>query len=119
LTDKIVVLVTCSKRRECLKIARRLVNKRLAACVNVTSPIQSVYRWEGKVSTDKEFLLLIKSVRQLFPQITAEISKLHSYQTPEMICLPIVDGSPDYLQWLQTSLEMPGTPEAHPPTPAA
>ncbi len=109
MTDKVVILVTASSRRECRKIARHLVEARLAACVNITQTIQSIYRWEGKLADEKEFLLLIKSTRELFPEIKAEISRLHSYRTPEIICLPIIDGSQDYLQWVSDSVK-PASP---------
>ena len=104
MTDKVVILVTAASRRECRKIARRLIEEKLAACVNITQPIQSVYRWEGKIDNGKEFLMFIKTNRNLFPQIKTEISLIHSYHTPEIICLPIIDGSPDYLQWLSDSV---------------
>jgi periplasmic divalent cation tolerance protein len=106
-TDKIVILVTAASRRECRKIARHLVEARLAACVNITQPIESIYRWEGKLADDDEFLLLIKSTRELFPRIKKEISRIHSYHTPEIICLPIIDGSRNYLQWVTDSLKKP------------
>jgi periplasmic divalent cation tolerance protein len=104
-TDKIVVLVTAASRRECKKIARHLVETRLAACVNISQPIESVYRWEGKIADERELLLIIKSTRELFPEIKAEISKIHSYRTPEIICLPIIDGSRNYLQWVSDSVK--------------
>jgi len=103
-TDKVVIMVTASSRRECRKIARRLIDEKLAACVNITQPIQSVYHWEGKIEQSKEFLMFIKSNRDLFPQIKAEIDLVHSYHTPEIICLPIIDGSPNYLQWVSDSV---------------
>jgi periplasmic divalent cation tolerance protein len=104
-TDKIVVMVTAASRRECRKIARNLVEAKLAACVNIAPGIESVYRWKGKVTTDKEFLMLIKSTRQLFPEIKAAIAKIHSYHTPEIIALPIIDGSRNYLQWVTDSVK--------------
>lgn len=104
MTDKVVIMVTAASRRECRKIARRLIEEKLAACVNITQPIQSVYWWEGKIDTGKEFLMFIKTARDLFPQIMAEISLIHSYHTPEIICLPIIDGSPNYLQWIGDSV---------------
>jgi len=107
-TDKVVIMVTAASRRECRKIARHLVEAKLAACVNITQPVESVYRWKGKLADDKEFLLLIKSTRALFPQIKAAISKIHSYHTPEIICLPIIDGSRNYLQWLSDSVKQSG-----------
>ena len=99
MTDKIVVLVTAGSLKEARRIARRLVEARLAACVNL-SPVESIYRWQGKVETGRERLLIIKTSRELFPKLQDEIVKLHSYSTPEIICLPIVDGSPQYLNWL-------------------
>ena len=107
MTDKIVVIVTAASARECRKIAKHLVGARLAACVNVTQPIRSIYRWEGKIADEKEFLMLIKTTRELFPEIKTEISKIHSYHTPEIICLPIIDGSRNYLQWLSDSVKQP------------
>ena len=104
MTDKVVILVTASSRRECRKIARRLIEEKLAACVNISQPIQSVYRWEGKVENNREFLMFIKTTRDLFPQIKAEIDLIHSYHTPEIICLPIIDGSANYLQWVGDSV---------------
>ncbi len=104
MTDKVVIMVTAASRRECRKIAKRLIDQKLAACVNITQPIQSLYRWEGKIDESKEFLMFIKTNRNLFPQIKAEISLIHSYHTPEIICLPIIDGSPNYLQWISDSV---------------
>ena len=111
MTDKVVILVTAGSRRECRKIARHLVEAQLAACVNITQPIESIYRWEGKVADEKEFLMLIKSTRELFPEIKLEISRLHSYHTPEIICLPIIDGSRNYLQWVSDSVKPAAPPE--------
>lgn len=105
MTDKIVILVTAGNRREARKIARHLVEARLAACVNITQNVQSIYRWKGKLADDKEFLLLIKSTRELFSEIKAAVSKVHSYTTPEIICVPIIDGSEDYLQWISDSVK--------------
>lgn len=105
MTDKIIIMVTAASRRECRRIARHLVAAKLAACVNITPPIESIYRWEGKIADEKEFLMLIKSTRELFPEIKLEISKLHSYHTPEIICLPILDGSRNYLQWVTDSVK--------------
>ena len=110
MTDKVVIMVTAASRRECRKIARHLVEAKLAACVNITQAVESLYHWEGKVADEKEFVLLIKSTRDLFPEIKAEISKIHSYHTPEIICLPIIDGSRNYLQWVSDSVKAPATP---------
>jgi periplasmic divalent cation tolerance protein len=105
MTDKVVVLVTTASKKECRKIAKHLVESKLAACVNITQPIESIYRWEGKITNDEEYQLFIKSTRELFPEIKAAISKLHSYHTPEIICLPIIEGSRNYLQWVGDSVK--------------
>lgn len=105
MTDKILILVTAKSRRECRKIARHLVESRLAACVNISQAMQSIYRWEGKLTDEREFLLLIKSTRDLFPEVLKAILKIHSYKIPEIICLPIVDGSPEYLNWIGESVK--------------
>ena len=104
-TDKVLILVTTSTRRESRKIARHLVESRLAACVNITQAIQSIYHWEGKLADEREYLLLIKSTRDLFPEVRKTILKIHSYTTPEIICLPIVDGSQAYLRWVGESVK--------------
>jgi periplasmic divalent cation tolerance protein len=108
-TDKIVIMVTAASRRECRKIARHLVEAKLGACVNITSSIESIFRWKGKLANDREYLMLIKSTRQLFPEIKAAISKIHSYHTPEIIALPIIDGSRNYLQWVGDSVKKPSS----------
>ena len=111
MTDKVVVFVTTASRSEGKKIARQLVEARLAACVNISQPIESVYRWEGQIAEEREFLLIIKSTRELFPELKTEISKIHSYHTPEIICLPVIDGSRNYLQWISDSVKPAGAVE--------
>ncbi len=111
MTDNVVILVTAASKDECRAIAEHLVEHKLAACVNITQPIESVYRWEGKIAHDQEYQLFIKSTRELFPEIKAAISKLHSYHTPEIICLPIVEGSRNYLQWVSDSVKSVGPRE--------
>lgn len=105
MTDKIVVMVTCGSRAEARKIARAVVEARLAACANVmASPVQSIYRWKGKVETAKEVLLLVKSTRRRFSALEREIRRLHSYDTPEIIAVPIAEGSRAYLRWIAESV---------------
>ena len=111
MTDKVVILVTAASKKECRKIARHLVESKLAACVNITAAIESIYRWEGKIADDQEYQLIIKSTRELFPEIKAAISKLHSYHTPEIICLPIIEGSRNYLEWVGDSVKRASPPE--------
>jgi periplasmic divalent cation tolerance protein len=108
-TDKVVIFVTAASSGEGKKIARHLVETRLAACVNILQPMESVYRWEGKIAEEREFLLIIKSTGELFPEIKAEISKIHSYHTPEIICLPVIEGSRNYLQWVSDSVKPAAT----------
>lgn len=105
MTDKMVVLVTCGSQKEARRIARALVEARLAACVNVVqSPVESIYRWKGKVEAAREFLLLIKSSRKRFAALEAEVRRLHSYDVPEIVALPIERGSKPYLAWIEASM---------------
>jgi periplasmic divalent cation tolerance protein len=104
MTDKLLVLTTAGSEAEAKKIAERLVERRLAACVNIVPRIHSVYRWEGKVEHAEEFLLLIKTLKRKEDQVRAAIQELHSYELPECISIPIEGGSPKYLQWITESV---------------
>jgi len=95
-----VAFVTAASADEATRIAQALVEERLAACVNIVAPIVSVYRWEGRVQQDAEVLLIIKTTDARLPDLIRRVKALHSYQVPEVIALPIADGSPDYLRWL-------------------
>jgi periplasmic divalent cation tolerance protein len=99
-SDPIVVLVTCGSEEEASKIGRSLVEEHLAACVNIISPVRSIYRWEGKVCDEKEWLLIIKTRSQRFEVLEKRIKALHSYSVPEIISLPIQEGAASYLDWL-------------------
>lgn len=104
-TGKLVVLVTCGSRAEARKIARALVGARLAACVNIlSSPVESIYRWEGKAERAEEFLLVIKTTKARFQKLRDAIQKGHSYDVPEIIALPIAHGSAKYLDWIAKSV---------------
>jgi periplasmic divalent cation tolerance protein len=105
MTDQVVILVTAGKLAEAKRIARHLLDSKLAACVNILPPIRSLYRWQGKLEDAKEYLLFIKTTRELFAELKAAISTRHSYATPEIICLPIVEGSAEYLQWVSDSVK--------------
>jgi periplasmic divalent cation tolerance protein len=111
MTDKVVVLVTAASLKEARKIARGLVQARLAACVNVVPPVESIYRWQGKIENSRERLLVIKTAREIFTEVEAAIRKLHTYTNPEIICLPIVDGSREYLEWLAQSVKVEAAAE--------
>ena len=104
MTDKIVVLSACSTEEEGRRIARKLVEMRLAACVNVTPRVRSFYRWKGEIAEADECLLVIKSSRALFDSLRTELEKAHSYEVPEVVALPVVAGAPNYLNWLAGEL---------------
>jgi len=101
MTDFLIVFVTCGSEEEALKIAHALVEERLAACVNLVSPIRSIYRWEGKVWDEKEWLLIIKTRPGRFEDLEQRVKSLHSYSVPEIIALSIVKGAASYLDWLK------------------
>lgn len=96
----IVIFVTAANRTEAEQIGRTLVEKKLIACCNIIDPIFSIFHWEGKVCQENEVLLIMKTVTARFEAIVAEVKKMHSYQTPEIIALPVVAGSTDYLEWV-------------------
>jgi periplasmic divalent cation tolerance protein len=105
LTDKLLVLVTCSSATEAQRIARAVVEGRLAACVNILpGVVTSIYRWEGKVESAPERLLLIKTSRKRLAKLQAAVEKLHSYDVPEFIAVPIAEGSSAYLSWIEESV---------------
>lgn len=104
--ESIVVLVTCGSKKEAERLAKTVVRKRLAACVNLmASGVKSVYRWKGQVETAVEALMLIKTTRRKFGALESEIRRLHGYDTPEIIALPIVAGSEAYLSWVRNSVK--------------
>lgn len=100
MSEHIVVYITVPSPEEGEKIAKALVEKRLASCVNIIPGLRSIYRWEGKVCDDKELLLIAKTTEGLFKELEKEVKSLHSYKVPEIIALPIVNGSRDYLDWI-------------------
>lgn len=104
MTDKRLAISTASSREEAQVIARALVERQLAACVNIVGPIQSIYRWKGAVDDTQEFLLLMKTTSEAFPRLRDELRSLHSYEVPECIELPIEDGLPAYLEWIGESV---------------
>ena len=99
-----IVVTTCGSVEEAQKIARELVERRVAACVNIVSPIQSVYRWQGKVESATEWLLLIKTTAEKFDAVRDAIGELHSYDLPECIMVSIEGGSPEYLKWIEENI---------------
>ena len=109
MTDKIVVLTTCAVEADAERMARALVEGRLAACVNVVPGVRSFYHWKGAMESGEEFLLIIKTSRDLFGPLREEMEKLHPYELPELLALPVVAGAENYLSWLQSNLR--GAPE--------
>lgn len=103
--DAIVVLMTAGSREEAARLAEMLVGARLAACVQIMPEMESIYHWEGNIRRDPEFLLLAKTTRAKFDDVEREVRALHSYETPEIIALPITLGSAPYLEWLVRTVE--------------
>ena len=108
MTDKVLVLVTCGKKDEAGQIARALIEERVAACVSVLPvPVLSTYRWKNRIEANPEDILLIKTSRKMLRKVEEVVARLHSYDTPEIIALPIAAGSKKYLQWMEESLRAP------------
>ena len=101
MSNPLIVLCTCEQKLQAGQISEALVQERLAACVNVVPGVQSVYRWKGEIERAEEVLLLIKTTAERFSRLTERIHQLHSYTVPEIIALPIVNGSETYLAWLE------------------
>ena len=104
MTDKIVVLCTCSGEDEAERLARSLVGDRLAACVSVVPKVRSFYRWKGELEEAAECLLIMKTSRAVFDRLREAIQRVHSYDVPEIVALPITDGAANYLDWIGSNL---------------
>jgi periplasmic divalent cation tolerance protein len=105
-TEFRAVFVTCANLAEAKKIARAVVEQRLAACVNIaTTPVESIYRWKGKVETTREYLLMMKTIEKRLPELQRVVTQLHSYDVPEFIVLTIASGSKEYLDWVSESVK--------------
>ena len=100
MSERLVVLVTAGSPEEAEEIAQNLVKEMLAACVNIVPGVTSVYRWEGEVQRDQEWLLIVKTRREVLDSLIQRVQALHSYDVPEIIALPLVGGSEAYLRWL-------------------
>ena len=105
MTDALIVFCACSSRAEATQLAHSIVSANAAACVNIIPAVESVYHWQGKIETAQEFLLLIKATRAQFPLLRDLIVKLHSYDTPEVIAVPVADGLAKYLVWMGAKAE--------------
>ena len=102
---EIVVLITTSGKKEAHKIAELLLNKRKAACINIVPEVDSLFWWADKLDSAKESLLIIKTKSSMLHSIVEIVKSIHSYEVPEIIALPIISGSEDYLKWLETTVE--------------
>ena len=100
--EAIVVLITAANPEEATRLAELMVEKRLAACVQILPEMQSIYHWKGEVQRDREVLLLAKSTRARFDELEREVRAMHSYETPEIMALPVTAVSEPYLQWLMS-----------------
>jgi periplasmic divalent cation tolerance protein len=102
-TDRIIVLITAGSEEEAHKIAKLLVKKKKAACVNIVVGVYSLFRWKGRVDSARESLLLVKTRASLLSEIISLVKEAHGYEVPEIIALPIVGGSEEYLKWLDSA----------------
>lgn len=100
MSEHVICFVTSNNLEQATDIARFLVQNRLAACVNIIDPIRSIYSWKNEIYDEKEILMVIKTRRALFEKLTLEITKRHSYEVPEIISVPIENGLPSYLNWI-------------------
>ncbi|MDX2042593.1 MAG: divalent-cation tolerance protein CutA [Acidobacteriota bacterium] len=105
MTDALVVITTTETEADAERLARLLVEMELAACVQVLPRMTSIYRWQGKIEQSGEVLLLIKTTRAAYPRLEAAIKQNHSYETPEIVAVPVETGSDAYLNWLKTSVK--------------
>jgi periplasmic divalent cation tolerance protein len=104
MTDKIVVLSTCATEQEAAKLAQVLVESKVAACVTMVPGGRSVYRWQGAIESAAECLLIIKSSRRHFEPLRIALEQAHTYDVPEVLAIPVVEGSANYLNWLEGQL---------------
>ncbi len=100
-----IVLVTCESLAEARKVGRSVVEKKLAACANIVAGVESIYRWKGKVERAREVLLIMKTTAARLRQLEKEMRRLHSYDVPEFVVVPIVAGSQEYLEWVGKSVQ--------------
>jgi periplasmic divalent cation tolerance protein len=104
-SEPIVVLMTAASAEEAARISETLVSQKLAACVQILPAMQSIYVWKGEVEREAEVLMLAKTTRNNFAELERQVCAIHSYETPEIIALPIVCGSKSYLDWLVEACE--------------
>jgi len=104
--NEIVIFITSGSEEEAKKLARVLVEEKLAACVNILSDVESLYWWKDKIESSKEWMLVVKTQGKMVNKIVKRVKEIHSYEVPEIIALPIVEGNKDYLQWISDALTL-------------
>ena len=102
--EHILITVTASSREEAEKIATTLLERKLIACANILGPVSSRFWWQGKIDLAEEYMIFMKTKRELFDQVADNVKQLHSYEVPEIIALPIVEGAKPYLEWINSNL---------------
>jgi periplasmic divalent cation tolerance protein len=105
MTDYIQVVTTTEKKEDARKIAQTLVERRLAGCVQVIGPVTSTYRWKGVIETAEEWMCIIKTRKDFYPELEKSIREVHPYEVPEILAVPVVEGSKDYLEWLGNEIK--------------
>jgi periplasmic divalent cation tolerance protein len=104
--EAIVVFITAANSEEAARLADMLLERRLAGCVQILPEMESVYRWQGKIERQKEVLLIAKTTKSRFDELESKVRVIHSYETPEIVALPLAAGSPPYLEWLNSSVKL-------------
>jgi periplasmic divalent cation tolerance protein len=110
-TDAIIVFITAPNREEASRLAEMLIEARLAACVQILPGVESVYQWQGNVERQEEVLLTVKTIKSRFEELEREVRSRHSYETPEILSVPVIACSAPYLEWLGGSTESPNQPD--------
>jgi periplasmic divalent cation tolerance protein len=105
MTQYIQVFTTLENRKDAEILAKTLVEKRLAACIQIIGPLMSYFQWQGKLESSQEYLCLIKSREDLYPELEAAIKSLHPYEIPEILAMPVIKGGKEYLNWLNQELK--------------
>lgn len=105
-TKFIIIFVTAASKKEAKQIISALIKKRLVACGNILDGVDSTFIWRGKVDSAKEVLIILKTKKNLFKKVASEIKRLHSYEVPEIIAMPIVEGGKKYLEWINENVQI-------------
>jgi len=105
MTDYIVVFITTPNVIEARKISKMLIEERLAACCNIVEKVNSIYLWQNNIEDDFESLIIIKTRKDVFPELVKRVKEIHKYTVPEIIALPIIDGSDSYLNWIEETVK--------------